>query len=120
MVYVAFVMDVCLRCNEGWRASSSKRTDLPLDAVEQALYDGQVDGPLIHHSERGSRYPGIRCSERLATVGIEASVGNRGDSDDHALAESVIGLFKTEVIHHAGGGAGWRTSSSPPLNAWPR
>jgi len=102
VVYVAFVIDVFSRRIVGWRASRAMRTDLALDALEQALYDRQVDGPLIHHSDRGSQYLGIRYTERLAAAGIEASVGSRGDSYDNALAESVIGLSKTEVIRHAG------------------
>ena len=101
-VYVAFVIDVFSRRIVGWRASASMRTDLALDALEQALYDRAIDGGLIHHSDRGSQYLAIRYSERLAAAGIEASVGSRGDSYDNAMAESVIGLFKTEVIRHAG------------------
>jgi transposase InsO family protein len=101
-VYVAFVVDVFSRRIVGWRASSSLRTDLALDALDQALYDRDTDGPLVHHSDRGSQYLAIRYTERLADAGIEPSVGSRGDSYDNALAESVIGLFKTEVIRHAG------------------
>lgn len=101
-VYVAFVIDVFSRRIVGWRASASMRTDLALDALEQALYDREVDAGLVHHSDRGGQYLAIRYSERLADAGIEASVGSHGDSYDNALAESVIGLFKTEVIRHAG------------------
>jgi transposase InsO family protein len=99
-VYVAFVIDVFARRIVGWRASSSLRSDLALDALEQALYDRPIaDSPrLIHHSDRGVQYLSIRYTERLAEAGIEPSVGSRGDSYDNALAESVIGLFKTEVI----------------------
>jgi putative transposase len=105
-VYVAFVIDVFSRRIVGWRASASMRTDLALDALEQALYDRQTDAGLVHHSDRGSQYLSIRYSERLAAAGIEASVGSRGDAYDNAMAESVIGLFKTEVIRHGGP---WRT-----------
>lgn len=102
MVYVAFVIDVFSRRIVGWRASASMRTDLALDALEQAVYDREIDGGLVHHSDRGSQYLSIRYTERLAEAGIEASVGSRGDAYDNALAESVIGLFKTEVIHYDG------------------
>ena len=102
MVYVAFVIDVFSRRIVGWRASASMRTDLALDALEQAVYDRETDAALVHHSDRGSQYLSIRYTERLAAAGIEASVGSRGDAYDNALAESVIGLFKTEVIRHAG------------------
>lgn len=101
-VYVAFVIDAFSRCIVGWRAAQSLRSDLALDALEQALYDREMDGPLVHHSDRGSQYLAIRYTERLAEAGIEPSVGSRGDSYDNALAETVIGLFKAEVIHRAG------------------
>jgi putative transposase len=101
-VYVAFVIDTFARRIVGWRASSSLRTDLALDALEQALYDRpDIDG-LVHHSDRGVQYLSIRYTERLAEAGIETSVGSRGDSYDNALAESVIGLYKTEVIGRRG------------------
>jgi putative transposase len=100
--YVAFVIDVFSRRIVGWRASSSLRSDLALDALEQALYDRDTDAGLVHHSDRGVQYLSIRYTERLAEAGIEPSVGSRGDSYDNALAESVIGLFKTEVIRQAG------------------
>lgn len=102
MVYVALVIDVFSRRIVGWRASASMRTDLALDALEQAVYDREIEVGLVHHSDRGSEYLSIRYSERLAEAGIEASVGSRGDAYDNALAESVIGLFKTEVIRHSG------------------
>jgi hypothetical protein len=88
----------------GWRASRSLRTDLALDALEQALYDRQADATdePIHHSDRGSQYLSITYTERLAEAGIAPSVGSRGDSYDNPLAESVIGLFKTEVIRRRG------------------
>ena len=101
-VYVAFVIDVFSRRIVGWRASTSLRSDLALDALEQALYDRETDAPLVHHSDRGVQYLSIRYTERLADAGIEPSVGSRGDSYDNALAETIIGLFKTEVIHPRG------------------
>jgi len=101
-VYVAFVIDVFSRRIVGWRASTSLRTDLALDALEQALYDRETDEPLVHHSDRGVQYLSIRYTERLADAGIEPSVGSRGDSYDNALAETIIGLYKTEVIYHDG------------------
>ncbi|MBV6522664.1 MAG: IS3 family transposase ISStma17 [Gemmatimonadaceae bacterium] len=101
-VYVAFVIDAFARRIVGWRASSSLRSDLALDALEQALYERELEGPLIHHSDRGSQYLSIRYTERLAEAGLEPSVGSRGDSYDNALAETIIGLFKAEVIHHGG------------------
>ena len=103
-VYVAFVIDVFARRIVGWRASSSLRSDLALDALEQALYDRPVGESerLIHHSDHGVQYLSIRYTERLAEAGIEPSVGSTGDSYDNALAESVIGLFKTEVIRRRG------------------
>ena len=101
-VYVAFVVDAFARRIVGWRVSSSLRSDLALDALEQALYDRETDGRLIHHSDRGTQYLSIRYTERLAEAGIEPSVGSRGDSYDNALAESIIGLFKTEVIRRRG------------------
>ncbi len=103
-VYVAFVIDVFARCIVGWRVSSSLRTDFVLDALEQAIYQRCGDGvsDLIHHSDRGTQYLSMRYTERLADAGIEPSVGSRGDSYVYALAESVIGLFKTEVIQRKG------------------
>ena len=101
-VYVAFVVDVFARRIVGWRASSSLRSDLALDALEQALYDRETDAPLVHHSDRGVQYLAIRYTDRLLAAGIEPSVGSRGDSYDNALAETVIGLYKAEVIYHLG------------------
>jgi putative transposase len=103
-VYVAFVIDVFARRIVGWRASASLRTDLALDALEQAIYDrcDTDTGDLVHHSDRGTQYLSIRYTERLADAGIELSVGSRGDAYDNALAETVIGLFKTEVIRRQG------------------
>jgi transposase InsO family protein len=100
-VYVAFVIDVFARRIVGWRASRSAQTGFVLDALEQALYDRRPvrkDG-LVHHSDRGAQYVSIRYTERLAEAGIEPSVGSVGDSYDNALAETIIGLFKAEVIH---------------------
>ena len=102
VVYVAFVIDVFSRRIVGWRASTSMRTDLALDALEQALCDRDTDASLVHHSDRRSQYLSIRYTERLADAGVAPSVGRRGDAYDNALAETIIGLFKTEVIHHAG------------------
>ena len=101
-VYVAFVIDVFSRAIVGWRVSSSLRSDLALDALEQALHARPVAGDLVHHSDRGVQYLSIRYTERLAEAGIERSVGSVGDSYDNALAESVIGLFKTEVVRRRG------------------
>lgn len=101
-VYVAFVTDAFSRRIVGWRATTSLRTDLALDALEQALYDRELDGPLVHHSDRGVQYLAIRYTERLLDAGIESSVGRRGDAYDNALAETINGLYKTEVIHHLG------------------
>ena len=101
-VYVAFVIDVFARTIVGWRASSSLRSDLALDALEQALYARPHTDGLVHHSDRGVQYLSIRYTERLAEAGIEPSVGSVGDSYDNALAESVIGLYKTEVVRRRG------------------
>ena len=101
-VYVAFVTDAFSRRIVGWRASTSMRSDLALDALEQALYDRDTDAGLIHHSDRGSQYLAIRYTDRLVEAGIEPSVGSRGDAYDNALAETIIGLFKAEVIYHLG------------------
>jgi transposase InsO family protein len=103
-VYVAFVVDVFSRRIVGWRASNSLRSDLALDALEQALHDRPLEEVerLVHHSDRGVQYLSIRYTGRLAEAGIERSVGSKGDSYDNALAETVIGLFKAEVIHRRG------------------
>lgn len=102
-VYVSFVFDVFSRFIVGWQAASHLRTDLALDALEMALWQRRGAGEgLIHHSDRGCQYLAIRYTERLEEAGIETSVGSRGDSYDNALAESVIGLYKTEVIRHEG------------------
>ncbi len=101
-VYVAFVIDVFSRAIVGWRASRSLRSDLALDALEQAIHARGETAGLIHHSDRGKQYLSIHYTERLAEAGIEPSVGSVGDSYDNALAESVIGLYKTELIERRG------------------
>ena len=103
-VYVALVIDVFARRIVGWRVSASLRTDCVLDALDQAIYErcGDHLGDLTHHSDRGSQYLAMRYTDRLTEAGIEPSVGSRGDAYDNALAESVIGLFKTEVIRLKG------------------
>ena len=113
-VYVAFIIDVFARRIVGWRVSRSMRTDFVLDALEQALYARQPQGDdaLIHHSDRGSQYVSIRYSERLAEAGIEPSVGSTGDSYDNALAETINGLYKAEVIHRCGP---WKTAEAVEL-----
>ena len=113
-VYVAFVVDVFARRIVGWRVSSSMQTDFVLDALEQALYARRPerDGDLVHHSDRGSQYVSIRYSERLAEAGIEPSVGSTGDSYDNALAETINGLYKAEIIHRRGP---WKTREAVEL-----
>jgi len=101
-VYVAFITDVFSRRIVGWRVSNSLRSDLALDALEQALHARSEIDQLVHHSDRGVQYLSIRYTERLAEAGIESSVGSVGDSYDNALAETIIGLFKTEVICRKG------------------
>ena len=101
-VYVAFVIDAFSRRIVGWRVSGSLRSDLALDALEQALHARPDSNGLVHHSDRGVQYVSIRYTDRLAEAGIEPSVGSVGDSYDNALAESIIGLFKTELIHRRG------------------
>src|SRR5262249_13290825 len=101
-VYVAFVIDAFSRAIVGWRVSSSLRSDLALDALEQALHARPGTDGLVHNGDRGGQYLSIRYTERLAEAGIERSVGSVVDSYDNALAESVIGLFKTEVIRRRG------------------
>jgi transposase InsO family protein len=108
-VYVAFVIDVFARRIVGWRVATTLRTDLTLDALEQALHARPDRDGLVHHSDRGTQYLSIRYTERLAEAGIAPSVGSVGDSYDNALAESVIGLYKTEVIRRQGP---WRHSEA--------
>jgi putative transposase len=102
-VYVALVIDAFSRFIVGWQAARSLRTDLALDALEMAIWArrGQLEG-LVHHSDRGSQYLSIRYTERLAEAGAVTSVGSRGDSYDNALAETIIGLYKTELIRRRG------------------
>ncbi len=101
---MAFVIDCFARMIVGWQASRSLRTDLCLDALEQAIWARRDEGldELIHHSDRGSQYLSIRYTERLAEAGGVQSVGSKGDSYDNALAESVLGLYKTELIYNKG------------------
>jgi len=101
-VYVAFVVDVFSRCIVGWQVSKSLRSDLALDALEQALAARPRNDNLIHHSDRGVQYLSIRYTERLKEAGIEGSVGTVGDSYDNALAETINGLFKSELIYRCG------------------
>jgi transposase InsO family protein len=100
--YIAFVIDVFSRRIVGWRVSSSLKSDLALDALEQALHARPDANGVVHHSDRGSQYTSIRYTERLAAAGVERSVGSVGDSYDNALAETINGLYKTEVIHRRG------------------
>ncbi len=112
-LYVAFVIDVYARRIVGWRVSRSMHTDFVLDALEQALYERRPEAhALTHHSDRGSQYVSIRYTERLEQAGIQPSVGSRGDSYDNALAETVNGLYKAELIHRRGP---WKTRESVEL-----
>jgi putative transposase len=97
--YVAFVIDVYARRIVGWKLSASQQTQFVLDALEQALHARRPENHLVHHSDRGSQYVSIRYTERLAEAGIEPSVGSVGDSYDNALAETINGLYKAEVVH---------------------
>jgi putative transposase len=111
MVYVAFVIDVYSRRILGWRAATSMKTALVLDALEMAIWARGRHGTtdltgLIHHHDAGSQYTSIAFTERLAAAGVDASVGTVADAYDNALAESTIGLFKTELIKPRGP---WRT-----------
>jgi putative transposase len=103
-VYVAFVIDTFARRIVGWRVSRTAHADFVLDALEQALHDRRPvhRGGLVHHSDRGSQYVSIKYTERLVEAGIEPSVGSVGDSYDNALAETINGLYKTEVIRRRG------------------
>jgi putative transposase len=107
-VYVAFVIDVFARRIVGWRVSRTAHAGFVLDALEQALHERRPvrGGGLVHHSDRGVQYLSIKYTERLAAAGIEPSVGSVGDSYDNALAETINGLYKAEVIHRRGP---WRT-----------
>ena len=108
-VYVAFVIDVFSRRIVGWRVSSSLKSDLALDALEQALHARPDAHGVVHHSDRGTQYTAIRYTERLAAAGVERSVGSVGDSYDNALAETINGLYKAEVIRRRGP---WRSIDS--------
>jgi transposase InsO family protein len=101
-VYVAFVIDVFARMIVGWRVLTTMCAELTLDALDQALWARKIADGLIHHSDRGSQYLSIRYSEKLTDAGVDPSVGSVGDSYDNALAETIIGLFKTEVINRRG------------------
>jgi len=105
-VYVAFILDVYSRLITGWRSSTSMSTDLVLDALEMGIWQRARQGRslegLVHHSDAGSQYTSIRYTERLAEAGAKPSIGSVGDSYDNAMAESVIGLFKTELIRRHG------------------
>jgi putative transposase len=111
-VYTAFVIDVFSRRLVGWRVSRSLRSDITLDALEQALWARPSAEGLVHHSDRGGQYLAIRYTDRLRQAGIEPSVGSVGDSYDNAMAESVIGLYKTEVIERLGP---WRSYDAVEL-----
>ncbi len=114
--YAAFVIDVYARRIVGWRVSSSMRADFVLDALEQALYARQPerDGSLVCPSDRGSQYVSIRYTEQLAEAGIDSSVGSKGDSYDNALAGTINGLYKAELIHRR---APWKTKEAVELAA---
>jgi transposase InsO family protein len=101
-VFVAFVTDVFARRIVGWRVSSSMRSELVLDALEQALWARKHPKGLIHHSDKGSQYLSIRYTERLIQAGVVASTGSTGDAYDNAMAESINALFKAEVVHRSG------------------
>jgi len=108
-VHVAFVIDAFARRIVGWRVSRTAHAGFVLDALEQAVHQRRPGAGLVHHSDRGSQYLSIRYTERLAEAGIEPSVGSVGDSYDNALAETINGLFKAEVIHRRGP---WRSSEA--------
>jgi|SRR5690625_315422 len=112
-VYVAFVIDAFANRIVGWRVTSNPDTNLVMDALEQALHAREASRNLVHHSDRGATYLSIRYTERLAEAGVAASVGSKGDSYDNALAESIIGLYKTEVIHHEGP---WKSATDVELS----
>ena len=99
-VYTAFIIDVFSRAIVGWKVSTRMNTDMVLDALEQALHDRGMPKNVIHHSDRGVQYLSIRYTNRLEAANLRASVGTTGDSYDNALAETVNGLYKTEVIEY--------------------
>jgi putative transposase len=112
--YVAFIIDAFSRALVGWRVATSLRANIALDALEMAIWarQSQTLAGLVHHSDRGVQYLSIRYTERLADAGAVTSVGSRGDSYDNALAETVVGLYKTELIHRRGP---WRTADQVEL-----
>jgi putative transposase len=112
--YTAFIVDAFSRYIVGWRVSTTLRADLALDALEMAIWARQpkAEDGLVHHSDRGVQYLSIRYTERLAEAGAVTSVGSRGDSYDNALAETVMGLYKTELIRRRGP---WRTAEQLEL-----
>jgi putative transposase len=121
--YVAFVVDAYARRILGWRVASTMATSMVLDAIEQSIWTRQQEGVLdlkdvVHHTDRGSQYTSIRFSERLAQAGIQPSVGAVGSSYDNALAETINGLYKTELIKPPSRGAPSRTSRWPPPNGF--
>ena len=112
-LYVAFVIDVFARRIVGWRVSTSMQTDFVMDALEQALYARRPAAhALVHHSDRGVQYVSVKYTERLAQAGIQPSVGSKGDSYDNALAETINGLYKAELIHRRGP---WKTREAVEL-----
>src|SRR5690606_23428888 len=117
-VYVAFVIDAFSRRIVGWRVSSSLRSDLALDALQQAACEREQEREerLIHHSDRGVQYLSIRYTERLAEAGIEPSLRSKGDSYDNALAETISGLFTPEVLHRRGPWRGFEDVEFATLN----
>jgi len=115
MVYVAFVIDVFSRYIVGWRVLKTMKTDLILDALEQAIWARGKPKNVIHHSDQGSQYLSIRYSERLIEEGFKASVGTVGDSYDNAMAESINSLYKAEVIYH--NNRSWRSLEEVELEA---
>jgi putative transposase len=116
LCYVAFVIDTFVNRIVGWKVSRSAKTDFVLDALEQALCARRPvhEGELINHSDRGGQYVSIRYTERLAKAGIEPSVGSVGDAYDNAVAETINGLYKTEVIRRR---ASWRSIDEVELEA---
>jgi putative transposase len=122
-VYTAFAIDAFSRKIVGWKTSMSKETSLVLDTIEMGLHgrdyraqDGETK--LVHHSDAGSQYTSFRFTQHLIDSGVDASIGTVGDALDNALAESLIGLYKTELINHAGHGILSKKSTSPPQHGW--
>jgi len=112
-VYVSFVLDCFSRMIVGWQTADNLRTDLPLDALEMALWNRRVHyGQTVHHSDAGSQYTAIRYSERLSTFGVLPSIGSIGDSYDNAMAEALNGSFKAELIHRLGP---WKTRADAEI-----